>query len=245
MWIRALVFLFFFVNHTLGRRTRIPEHMMMKTSEDDDVWWSNKWISINQAIVVAVWLGVIAWNTCTWFYYTQGKTISLFPLSPAFISCWIWHCDEFQQKRRGTKTRLQITDLTSPTNILIALWRDAAAMACAAVFHAASESWSCHFSASTKASGWNDMRVATVLECRIQVFANQYSGPDGITTLKRIKCRHGVRKQRPRLQGWQQGMGVQKVAVRWKLTHMFIFFYFLFMLSFLNQKASSFIFIIN
>jgi hypothetical protein len=28
---------FFLVNHTLGRRSRIPEHMMMKTSEDDDV----------------------------------------------------------------------------------------------------------------------------------------------------------------------------------------------------------------
>jgi len=99
------------------------------------------------------------------------------------------------------QTRLQITDLTSPTNILIALWRDAAAMACSAVFHAARESWSCHFLASTKASGWNDMCVATVLECRIQVFANQYSGPDGITTLKRIKCRHGVPKQCPGYKG--------------------------------------------
>lgn len=140
MWIRALVFFFFwsiilwaedlaYLNIWWWRRQK----MMMYDEED----WSNKWISINQAIVVAVWLGVIAWNTYTWFYYTQGKTISLFPLSPAFISCWIWHCDEFQQKRRGTKTRLQISDLTSPTNILIALWRDAAA------FHAASESWFC------------------------------------------------------------------------------------------------------
>jgi hypothetical protein len=204
MWIRALVFFFFwsiilwaedlaYLNIWWWRRQK----MMMYDEED----WSNKWISINQAIVVAVWLGVIAWNTYTWFYYTQGKTISLFPLSPAFISCWIWHCDEFQQKRRGTKTRLQISDLTSPTNILIALWRDAAAMACAAVFHAARESWSCHFLASTKASGWNDMCVATVLECRIQVFANQYSGPDGITTLKRIKCRHGVPQQCPGYKG--------------------------------------------
>lgn len=50
-------------------------------------------------------------------------------------------------------------------------------------------------------SGWNDMCVATVLECRIQVFANQYSGPDGITTLKRIKCRHGVPKQCPGYKG--------------------------------------------
>lgn len=50
-------------------------------------------------------------------------------------------------------------------------------------------------------SGWNDMCVATVLECRIQVFANQYSGPDGITTLKMIKCRHGVPKQCPGYKG--------------------------------------------
>jgi hypothetical protein len=111
-------------------------------------------------------------------FITHEERQSLcFLWSPAFISCWLWHCDEFQRKRRGTKTRLQITDLTSPTNILIALWRDAVAMACAAVFHAASESWSCHFLASTKASGWNDMRVATVLKCRIQVFANQYALP--------------------------------------------------------------------
>jgi len=30
-------FFFFVVNHTLGRRTRIPEDVMMKTSDDDDV----------------------------------------------------------------------------------------------------------------------------------------------------------------------------------------------------------------
>jgi hypothetical protein len=82
-------------------------------------------------------LGVIAWNTSTWFYNTRKDKIFSFLLPPALISCWLWHCHEFPQKRRGTTTRLQITHLTIPTNILIALWRDAAA------FHAASESWFC------------------------------------------------------------------------------------------------------
>lgn len=40
------MFLYLFVNHTLGRRTGILEHMMMKTLDDDDVYgeedWSNK-----------------------------------------------------------------------------------------------------------------------------------------------------------------------------------------------------------